>query len=94
MNACFMKGWRTLSATGALVVTGLLGAVGEVDLKPVVALFVKEPELLGVAMVAIGLFFGLLRYLTTAPIGVPAPVAANSNLASVDAARIKTDEGE
>lgn len=66
--ACFMKGWRTLTAAGAFVVAGLLSVLGSIDLTPVVALIVKDPALIGAAMVGVGVLFGFLRYLSTTPI--------------------------
>lgn len=69
INACFMKGWRTLAAAGSLVAVGLLSVVGSLDLTPLVALFVKDQKYLGVAMLAVGGLFAGLRYLTTTGCG-------------------------
>lgn len=66
--SCFAKGWRTLAAAGAFVLTGLFSVVGSIDMTPVVALIVKDPELIGAAMVGVGVLFGFLRYLSTTPI--------------------------
>lgn len=66
--SCFMKGWRTLTAAGAFVVAGFFSVAGSIDLTPVVALIVKDPELIGAAMVGVGVLFGLLRYFTTTPL--------------------------
>lgn len=73
---CFAKGWRTLSAVLAFIITGLLSVVGTLDLTPVIALLVKDPALLGAAMVGVGALFGFLRYLTTTPLMSPTPAAA------------------
>lgn len=75
MNAvkCFAKGYRTLLAVLAFLVTGLLSVVGALDLTPVVSLFVKDPAMLGAAMVGVGALFGFLRYLTNSPMFSPHP---------------------
>lgn len=95
LNACFMKGWRTLTACAAFVVTGLLSIVGELDLTPVVSLAVKNPEYVGVAMVGVGALFAGLRYLTSTSITEKhsEPDAAYASLDGVEAVRAKTDEG-
>lgn len=94
-NACFLKGWRTLSACAAFAVTGLLSIVGELDLTPVVALAVKNPEYVGVAMVGVGALFAFLRYLTTTGIteSTPDPDAAYASLAGVERIRPGIDQG-
>lgn len=66
--ACFGKGFRTLAGAGAFIVVGILSVAGTLDLTPVVALFVKDPAILGAVMVGVGAFFGYMRYLTTTPI--------------------------
>lgn len=71
--SCFAKGWRTISAVLAFIIAGFLGVLGTIDLTPVIALFVKDPELLGAAMVFVGLLFGFLRYVTTTPLFSAAP---------------------
>lgn len=68
LNLCFLKGWRTLGSALGLVVCGILGAAGTIDLTPLVALFVKDPAYLGAAMVLVGLFFGFLRSITSSSI--------------------------
>lgn len=70
----FLKGFRTIGAVLAFLITGLLGAVGTLDLTPVVALFVKDPARLGAAMVMVAALFGWLRWLTTSPLFTPHPV--------------------
>ncbi len=64
----FAKGFRTIIAALALVIAGLLSAVGTLDLSPVVALFVKNPAYLGAAMVGVGALFGWFRYLSDTPL--------------------------
>lgn len=91
--ACFAKGWRTLTAVAAFLVTGLLSVAGTLDLTPVVELFVKDPAMLGVAMVGIAALFGWLRYITNSPLGSKEPDASYMSIDSMDAARAKTDEG-
>lgn len=95
LDACFLKGWRTLTACAAFVVTGLLSVVGELDLTPVVALAVKNPEYVGVAMVGVGALFGFLRYLSNTGIGVkhPEPDSDYARLAGVERMRPGIDEG-
>lgn len=94
MNAvsCFAKGWRTLSAVAAFIVTGLLSVVGTLDLTPLVQMFVKNPEYLGLAMLGTGALFGWLRYITSTPMGSKEPDPYTS-IDSIDAARAKTDQG-
>lgn len=77
--ACFAKGWRTLTACAAFVVTGLLSVAGSIDMTPVVAFIVKDPELVGVAMVGVGVLFGFLRYLSTTPIMSPTHAAGSGS---------------
>lgn len=91
-NACFMKGWRTLSACGAFLVTGFLSVFGSLDLTPVVEMFIRDPAMLGVAMVGVGALFGALRYLTSTPLGdsQPDPYAS---YAGVERVRQGIDEG-
>lgn len=89
--ACFAKGWRTLAAVAAFLVTGFLGVVGALDLTPLVALFVKDPQYLGVAMLGIGALFGWLRYITSSPIGKKLDPDVSTD--SVEAQRLKTDAG-
>lgn len=64
---CFAKGFRTLLAVLAFLVTGLLSVFGALDLTPIVSLFVKDPAMLGAAMVGVAALFGWLRYVTTTP---------------------------
>ncbi len=92
MNAvsCFAKGWRTLAAVAAFIITGFLGIVGTLDLTPIVALFVKDPAMVGVAMVGVGALFGWLRYITNTPLGAP---DSNGSIDAMDNARAKTDQG-
>lgn len=88
--ACFAKGWRTLTAVAAFLVAGLLSIVGTLDLTPLVQMFVKDPAMLGVAMLGIGALFGWLRYITNSPLGKADPY---SSIDAMDAARAKTDQG-
>lgn len=95
--ALFAKGWRTLSAVLAFLVTGLLSVAGALDLTPVVSLFVNDPALLGAAMVAIGALFGFLRYITSTPLfsATPAP-QLDADTSQVDEAPVlkrDIDEG-
>jgi hypothetical protein len=64
-----IKGVRTFLGAGAFVAVGALGVLGEFDLTPVVQMFVKNPDSLPLAMLGIGVFFGMLRYITTTPVG-------------------------
>lgn len=73
-----LRGWRTIAAVLGFLITGFLGVVGTLDLTPVVALFVKDPPLLGAAMVGIAALFGYLRYLTTTPLFSPRAAVAQS----------------
>lgn len=68
VNACFLKGWRTLAAAGSIAAVGLLSVVGSLDLTPLVALFVQDQKYLGVAMLAVGALFAGLRYLTSSAV--------------------------
>lgn len=91
----FMKGWRTLATAGTFVLGGLVAAAGQIDMTPVVAFIVKDPEMIGVAMVGVGLLFGMLRYLTSTPITSTVPLSqvdeAPEDFTTV---RQKTDAGE
>lgn len=86
--ACFAKGFRTIFACLAFIMTGLLSVFGALDLQPVIALFVKDPEILAAAMVAVGALFGFLRYVSTTPMFSPHPVDAVDD---VDQGRLKRD---
>jgi hypothetical protein len=74
----FAKGFRTIIAALALIIAGVLSAVGTLDLSPLVAMFVRNPATLGAAMVGIGLLFGWLRYLSTTPLFKPTPAGATT----------------
>lgn len=89
--SCFMKGWRTLTAAGAFVVAGLFSVVGSIDLTPVVALIVKDPELIGAAMVGVGILFGFLRYLSSTPIMSPTHVDSGAGSEVDEAPDLKRD---
>lgn len=94
MTLCFAKGFRTITAAVGIIIAGLLGAVGTIDLTPVVALFVKNPAYLGAAMAGVGVLLGLFRYLTTTPLFQP--VAPPPAAATADPVMIKRglDSGE
>lgn len=83
-----LKGFRTLIPVATFIITGLLSTFGALDLTPLIALFVRDPIYLGAAMVAIGLLFGFLRYLSTTPIfsTTPAPPSPGDEVAQVEMA--------
>lgn len=62
----FTTRFRTFISAGAFALVGLVSVAGGIDLTPVVALFVKDPALLGAAMVGVGILFGYLHYLANA----------------------------
>lgn len=64
-----LKGFRTFIGAGAFGVVGALGIIGEFDLTPVVQLFVHNPASLPLAMLGVGIFFGILRYYTDTDAG-------------------------
>jgi hypothetical protein len=65
-----LKGWRTIVAA---ILTGLLGladAVGALDLRPLVRVFVHGDEAqVGAVMTVLAVLFALLRLVTTTPVG-------------------------
>lgn len=64
---CALSGFRTIVVALALALTGMLGVLGQLDLTPIVALFVKDPAYLGAAMVVVAAVFGFLRFLSSTP---------------------------
>ena len=63
------KGLRTFIGAGALGVVGALGVLGQFDLTPLVQLFVHNDAALPLAMLAIGVTFGVIRYYTDTTAG-------------------------
>lgn len=55
---------RSFLGAGAFALVGLLGILGTFDLSPIVGLFVTDPATLPIAMLLIGIFFGVLHYYT------------------------------
>jgi hypothetical protein len=66
MNAVtgFLKAFHTALSAGAFAIVGILSVAGQLDLTPVVALFVKDPAYLGAAMVGVAALFGILHSLS------------------------------
>lgn len=64
-----LKGFKTLIASQALTTAGVLAALGAYDLTPLVQLFVKNETYLAIAMIGLGLFFGLMRVVSNTPVG-------------------------
>lgn len=46
------------------MVVGIADTVGMIDISPLVGLFVSDKEKLGAVIVALTLFFGMLRFMT------------------------------
>jgi hypothetical protein len=59
-----MTGWRTVIAAGLVIVAGALQAAGTVDWIALVG-----ADKAGAIVSGIGVAFGILRYITTTPIG-------------------------
>jgi hypothetical protein len=59
-----IKGFRTFIGAGALGLVGMLSILGELDLTPLVKLFVRNDDALPLALLGISIFFGVMRYLT------------------------------
>jgi len=64
-----VKGFRTYLSAGAFAVAGIATVAGQFDLTPVVALIVKNPDSLPLALLAIGILFGVLRFYTDTTAG-------------------------
>ncbi len=64
-----IKGLRTFLGAGAIGAVGGLALLGQFDLTPLVQLFVHNEDALPLAMLAIGIFFGVLRYYTDTSAG-------------------------
>jgi hypothetical protein len=65
-----IKGWRTLIAAGVTVLLGLADALGAIDVRPLIRVFVHGDEAqVGAVMTALALTFALLRLITTGPVG-------------------------
>lgn len=90
----FLKGFRTLISAGAFAVIGLLSVAGSLDLTPVIALFVRDPAMLGAVMVGVGLLFALLRVVSNSAVGSKVPTPVVDEAPEDFKARAKTDAGE
>lgn len=64
-----MKGWRTALVATLLFLAGLADVVGAVDMREVLSLLGVPTEKLGGVVALISLGFGVLRYITTSPVG-------------------------
>jgi hypothetical protein len=79
-----VKGYRTFLASGAMSAGGAIALLGNFDLTPLIQLIVRNPETVPLAVLLVGIFFGVLRYFTdTAPF--------DHGDGSAD---LKTDQGE
>jgi hypothetical protein len=58
------QGFRTLIGAGALMAVGIADTLGTIDISPLVGLFVSDQRKLGAIIVALTLFFGMLRFMT------------------------------
>lgn len=65
----FGAGFRTLIVSGAMILVGLADAMGSIDISPLLKVWFKDADVVGVVMVVLGVLFGVLRYLTTTPAG-------------------------
>lgn len=79
-----IKGYRTLAASGAMTAAGSIAILGNFDLTPLVQLIVRNPDSVPLAVLLVGIFFGVLRYYTNTRMG-------DSGDGSAD---LKTDQGE
>lgn len=70
-----VQGLRTIVVSGVLVAVGAAQTYGAVDITPLVRVFVKDENQLGVVMVVIALVFGYLRWITQTPVGQGTPAA-------------------
>jgi hypothetical protein len=65
-----LKGWRTIVAAILTALIGLADAVGAIDLRPLIRIFVHGDEAqVGAVMTGLAVLFALLRLVTTTPIG-------------------------
>ena len=65
-----LKGWRTIVAALLMGILGFADAVGALDLRPLIRIFVHGDEAqLGAVMTALAILFALLRLVTTTPVG-------------------------
>lgn len=64
-----MKGWKTLSAAIGFIAMGLLQLTVTVDFHALLAPFIKDETQLGFAVVIAGIVFGVLRFVTSTPVG-------------------------
>lgn len=64
-----MKGWKTLSAAIGFIAVGLLQLTVTVDFRALLAPFIKDETQLGFAVVIAGIVFGVLRFVTSTPVG-------------------------
>ena len=65
-----LVGLRTFVGAGAVALVGIAQLAGSVDITPLVHLFVKDQDQVGLVIVVLAVFFGFLRYITTTPVGV------------------------
>lgn len=73
-----VRGLRTYLSAGAIGLVGGLAVLGQFDLTPLVQLFVKDDAALPLAMLFIGIFFGVLRYYTDTSAGGYLSTAQNA----------------
>ncbi len=65
-----LKGWRTIAAAILTALLGLADAIGAIDLRPLIRVFVHGDEAqVGAVMTTLAIVFALLRLVTTTPIG-------------------------
>lgn len=67
------KGFRTMIGAGAVGILGLASLTGNVDLTPVLHLFVSDENQVGLVLCLAAILFGVLRYYTNTPLGVTDP---------------------
>ena len=63
-----LKGWRTLCLALATGLLGLLDVLNGIDLRPLVEAFVPGDSV-GAVMVVLAIVFGVVRLVTTGPVG-------------------------
>ena len=69
-----LKGWRTIIAAAATALLGFADVVGAIDLRPLVQVLVHGDDAqVGAVMTLLAVMFGVLRLITTGPVGGKEP---------------------
>ena len=69
-----LKGWRTIIAATVTALLGFADLLGAIDLRPLVQVVVHGDEAqVGAVMTLLAVLFGVLRLITTGPVGGKEP---------------------